>query len=251
MATAFVEEMKRFDPGIDSSSWGAAWEPRTKTISCILFTFGVVYLENIMLLGFVFTSLIMLAKLSQFSFRFILSKLVLLVPFLLLMSIPILLSNGFPIDGELLRFVLQISLKSGAALLVMMILVLSQPLHQLLNSLSALPIPGVIVSILSLTVTYTRMFYRSLTFFYKALVSRLFRPSAKPASLKVYSGVMAGVIMKAVDQSDKVYQAMAARGFSGKIPTSPPRPISKTDWIKSASILGFILIIILIEKWWF
>ncbi|WP_100406075.1 energy-coupling factor transporter transmembrane component T family protein [Bacillus solitudinis] len=251
MGAAFVEEIKRVNPRIKNTSWGALWEPRTKTITCILFTFGVVYLEQLYLLALLLVSLLIIARTMQFTFRFLISKLILLIPFLILMSIPILLSKGWPVHQDLLLFVLMIALKSTSSLLLMMIVVLSQPLQQFIKGLAALPIPSVIVSVLTLTLYYTMMFHRTLSQFYKALLSRAFRASSKPSSLKVYSSVMAGVILKSVEQSDKVYQAMAARGFSGKIPTSSPRPIMAMDWLKSISMLMFIGIFILVEKWWF
>ncbi|WP_026674102.1 energy-coupling factor transporter transmembrane component T family protein [Alkalihalobacterium bogoriense] len=249
MATTFIEEIKTIDPKLSSFSWGATWEPRTKCVTCFIVAFGIVFLKNVFVLTFLLCSMIVIVLSMQFSVRFLSSKLVLLLPFLLLLAVPILISKGFPIEKELYVFAVTLMLKSTSSLLVMMILILTQPVSKLVQALTALKVPSVIVAVLTITINYVQSIHHTVVLFYKSLKSRLFHASFTTSSMKIYSSVMAGILMKSVDQSDKLYRAMAARGFSGTIPTTSLKPIQKMDWIKSVGFLLFISLLMIIDRW--
>ncbi|WP_307341236.1 energy-coupling factor transporter transmembrane component T family protein [Caldalkalibacillus uzonensis] len=251
MASGFIEEIKQFEPQLDSSSWGAQWEVRTKVVTCIFSIFGVVYIQAPLILLLLFFGVMAALMSIGFRFKYVVSKLVMLIPFLLLMSVPILFSSGLHIDQAKFEFVLNLNLTALTAALFMMIMLLTQPLHQLLNGLSRLGIPKALTIIVMLAIQYTRLFGRTLMAYQKALISRLFRPSLKAQSFKVYSAVMAGLILRSIDQSEKVFKAMKARGFRGEIPTVTPKPIEKRDLFISGFFLAVIIIFIFIEKRWF
>lgn len=250
MDRTFIEEIKQFNVNIPNSSWGATWEVRSKLITCIFTTLMIICLHSPIILGIVFCSLLVVVLSMGFRMRFVLSKFLLLLPFLLLMSGPILLAGGFPIDMHRIEFVINLNLKALSANILMIITVLSQPITKLIEGLTHLKVPRVLVTVFVVALHYTRLLFINLLTYQKALIARLFKPTSRTGSLKVYSNVIAGFVLRSVEQSDRAYQAMVSRGFTGIIPTSSPEAITWTDYIKS--ILFFITIfgLFIIEKWW-
>lgn len=250
MGMTFVEEIKQFDSKIPMNSWGLKWEVRSKMITCLLSSFVIISLHTPITLGLIFIGLMMVILSMGFRLRFVLSKLILLLPFLLLMSGSILLAGGLSIDIERLEFVINLNLKALSTSILMIITLLSQPIPQLLNGLSHMKLPPVLVSIFMLSLHYTRLFYLNLLTYQKALLSRLFKPTTRTRSIKVFSSVIAGFVLRSVDQSDRTYQAMVSRGFTGVIPTARPNNITIVDYLKSGLFLVIIVGLLIVEKWW-
>ncbi|WP_216829689.1 energy-coupling factor transporter transmembrane component T family protein [Alkalihalobacterium elongatum] len=252
MGSSFIEEIKRFEPTVTKQSWGRKWEPRTKTVTCLISTFIVISLEEPLLLFFTFFMLLFAILTMGIGLKYVFSKLLILIPFLTLMSVPILFAQGFNIDSDRLLFVIQLNLKALSSVLLMIIMLLTQPMAQFLNGVANMRLPSAIVAILIMSLHYTRILYITLLSYQKALISRLFKPSSfHKQSLKVYSGVMAGLVLRSYIQSERASQAMVARGFDGTIPTSAPKPISKYDVFLSTIFTSFMILLIIIEKWWF
>lgn len=250
MDMTFVEEIKHFDSKISPSSWGLKWEVRSKMITCIISTFVIISVHTSMLLGLILISLLAVILSMGFRLRFVMSKLILLLPFLILMSAPILLAAGTSIDIERIEFVINLILKALSASILMMIILLSQPIPQLLNGLSYMNLPHALVSIIIVSLYYVRLLYLNLLMFQKALLSRLFEPTGSVRSLNVYSCVIAGFVLRSVDQSDRAYKAMASRGFTGVIPTARPKKITRIDLLKSGIFLAVFIGLLIVEKWW-
>lgn len=231
------------------NSWGSRWEVRTKIVTCFLSAFGIIALQEPVLLSLAFICLFVCTITMGFSGKFILSKLALLTPFLAIMTLPIILADGIftSIDGYL--FALTLSLKALNALLLMIIMVLSQQLQVFLTGLGHMHLPPFFVSILFLSMRYTFLLWEKLKNFHKFLLARLFKASCHKYTFKIYGDIIGSMLVKSIDRSEKVYQAMISRGFSGTLPVSNPAPITKFDFLKSLSFINFIILLHLIEKW--
>ncbi|UTW70187.1 hypothetical protein KHA80_06090 [Anaerobacillus sp. HL2] len=66
----------------------------------------------------------------------------------------------------------------------------------------------------------------------------------------MFSSVIAGFVLRSVDQSDRTYQAMVSRGFTGVIPQVRPNNITIVDYFKSGLFLVIIVCLLIVEKWW-
>lgn len=249
MDTTFIAENQSIE-NKNKESWGTRWEPRTKIVTSFIGAVIIISFKTPYFLTILFLTLLFILWSMGFTMKKVFSKLLFLFPFLFLMGLPILFSGGLTIELEKATFVANIMLKSFTAALLIMMMVLSQPLPQLLNGLSNMKLPASLISILILAINYTKMLYRTLMLFQKALLSRLFRPSTSVASIHIFSCVIAGFVLKSFDQSDKIYQAMVARGFSSKIPTAKPSPITKVDVFKSLFLLFLFTLILFMEMWW-
>ncbi|MCC5911159.1 MAG: hypothetical protein JJT76_12050 [Clostridiaceae bacterium] len=249
MTTKFLNEDNYIHATKEITSWGAHWEARTKVITCFVTAFGLIALNTSWLLFLSFNLLLLTVLTMGFSFKFIVSKLALLLPFLTLMSIPLVFGGGFPPTFERYQFALLLILKALSVSLIMMIMILSQPLQQLLSALSHMHLPPFVVSIFFLSYRYTFLLWENLKKIQRALLSRLFRSSLHKNSFKTYGEVVGGMLIKSIDRSEKVHRAMISRGFTGRIPASNPQPMTKLDLIKASSFIGMIIVLHIIEKW--
>ena len=250
MALNPIPTIKNVIPVTEKDSWIHRWEPRTKIISCILMIFGLVSLKTpeLLVLSYVFITILVLSM--GFSMKEILKRTGYFLPFLVLMSIPILIGGGLPPSEERVELVLLLAFKGLNALSIMFIMFFSQPVPELLNGLSYMYLPDFFISIIFLSWRYVFILGDRLSKYHKALVSRLFKPGLHKASFKAYGEIMGGTLIKSIDTSDKVYRAMAARGFNGTMPTSKPREIKISDIFKSIAMIVGVILLKIIERWW-
>lgn len=235
----------------EKDSWVHKWEPRTKFITSILITFALVSLQTPRLLIYSYCGMTMVLISMGFSLRDLTKRNMVVLPFLIFMAIPLLIGAGYPPSDERITLVLLLALKSLTALYIMFMVFSSQPTAELLNGLAYMKLPKIFITIVFLSWRYVFLLGDTLSTMYKALVSRLFKPSVRKDSLKIYGQVMGGMLIKSLDTSDKVYKAMASRGFNGTLPTSSPREIKAMDLLKSLFMVATVLLLIVIENGWY
>lgn len=239
---------------IDSSrknTWLHKWEPRTKVISCIIMILGLTSLKTPGLLMVSYLILMMLLLGMGMSPGTILKRTSYTLPFIIFMGLPILLGGGLPPSKDRVTLVLLLIFKALNALYIMFIMFFSQPATDLLNSLAYMKLPNIFISIIFLAWRYLFLLGEKFSKTYKALLSRLFQPRIKKASLKIYGQIMGGMVIKSLDSSDKVYRAMISRGFNGRIPISKPKKVQLSDLIKTMLMIGTVALLNILEKWWF
>lgn len=235
----------------ETQSWGRTWEPRTKTIAAVLVVFGVVMLKTPLLVLSAFLFIFLTALTMGLPLGFLISRLALVVPFLALMVIPLIFGAGIPPAPDRYDFASLIALKTLTAMLVMIIMLTTQPIQEYLDGLANLKIPPVLISILYLACRYAFLFVGEVKSTQRAMVSRLFNPGINKRALMAYGEMAGGVLVKSIDRSDNVYRAMSARCFNGKMPAGVPKNITSMDLIKTLAAVVGISIVMIIERWWF
>ncbi len=230
------------------SSWGRNWDPRAKTAAVVLFVFGVVSLNTPVLVLAAWVLTLVTARLMGLTYPFLMRRLLLLLPFLALMSVPLILGGGFPPTPDRYSFAALISLKALASMTAMIAMLVTQPLEEFLDGLYHLKVPHVIITILFLAYRYTFLFMHEIKSIQRALASRLFTGGVNPGALKVYGELSGGVFIKSIDRSEHVYRAMSSRCFQGKIPAGTPSPLTAMDILKTVITVTSIVSLILIEQ---
>lgn len=226
------------------------WEPRSKTIAAVVVIAGVIGLNSPLLVGVSFMLVLVTALAMGLSWRYVLARLLLLVPFLLFMSVPLVLGGGWPPAPAYYNFAILLVLKVLTSALVLTIMLTTQPLQEYLDGLANMKVPALIITVLFLTYRYVFLLGEELKNLQNALRSRLFQPGCHKKALRVYGELAGGLLIKAVDRSENVYQAMASRCFSGRLPVSKSRPVTKRDILKSLLAVAAIMLLIVIERWW-
>lgn len=234
-----------------NEGWIHRWEPRTKLVTGIIMTFLLVSLRTPRLLIYLYLGMTGLLTSMGFSVKILVKRTIYVFPFLIFMAIPLLVGGGIPPSDERVTLVLLLTFKSLTSLYIMFMIFSSQPIIELLNGLAYMKLPKLFISIVFLSWRYVFLLGEKLSNMYKALIARLFKPNVRKSSLKIYGQVMGGMLIKSIDTSDKVYRAMVSRGFDGTIPTSQPKEIKSMDIVKSVLMISSVLLLILIEKWWY
>ncbi len=231
------------------SSWGHRWETRCKLIATMLLIIGIVYLHSLPLLSLTF-GIIFIAALSMgLPFIVLFTRLVVILPFFLLMGIPILFGGGYPLSVEALQFLLTVTFKGFSSLLLMIIVIYTQSPQEIFNGMAYMKIPSALLSVFFLAYRYLFLFINDLQNTRKALISRSYRHQFSKENMKLYGQLAGGILIKSIDTSETVYKAMISRGFEGKIPTSLPKKVSSIDLLKTILVACFTISIILLEGW--
>ncbi len=251
MSIKSIHEVGGVPPQPTKSNWIHRWETRTKIITCCLMVFGLVSLKSPPLLMLAWTCLFIMVLSMGMTLKQVLLRISWILPFLLLMSASLLISGGFPPSQERIHLILLLIFKSLSALLLMLILFFSQPIPAFFTGLSHMKLPSALISILFLSWRYLFLFWEKLIQIHRALRARLFRGSLRVDYYRTYGEIIGGMIVKSIDGSDKIYRAMASRGFNGRVPTGNPQKITCGDLLISCGMLFSVILLHIIEKWRF
>jgi len=192
-----------------------------------------------------------LLALGQIPLQPFLKKILIAAPFALLVGIfnpfldrePAAMIGSFTVTGGWLSFVsilLRFVLTVGAALA----LIACTGIHRLGASLEQLGAP--------------RVFVVQLLFLYRYLFvisdegSKMFRSvelrseKGRPLSFRVYGSLLGTLLIRSMDRAERVYRAMAARGFNGEIRVLRP---SSFGWKDAAFIVGWLAFFSVARTW--
>ncbi len=227
---------------------GVPWEPRTKLVSGLIYIFGVITLQDPLLVASAFGFALLFAFWGGLTALQLSKKLMLLVPLLTLMTIPLLFGAGFPPVPDRVELTLLIVLKALTAMTFTLFVFTNQPIENMLEALEHLKVPGIIATVIYLAYRYGFLIFNEAQTMLRALKARLFKPQLSFRSLPVYGELAGGLFIKSINRSETVYRAMAARGFQGRMPISPPRSFIWTDLIRAAIPALFITALIFIGQ---
>lgn len=231
-----------------NKSTSQPWEPRTKLISGILFVFGVISLGNFWILLAALIFAMSFAVLNGLAPMQLLKKLSVLIPFLALMSIPLIFGAGIPPTFDRIELAAQITMKALAAMTFTLFVFTNQPIEEMLEAMEHLKVPAAVTTVIYLAYRYGFLFIQDMQTTMRALRSRLFNGCLSRHSLAIYGELSGGLLLKALNRSETVYRAMLSRGFCGSIPIGRPRQIGFVDIMKAGVPVIFLLILVIIEQ---
>lgn len=231
-------------------SWARQWEPRAKIAGTVLFILGIISLDTPFLLLIAFAGMVALALSAGLPPGFLASRLAIILPFLILMSVPLVLGAGWPPDVDRALFASLIALKALTSMTAMVILLNTQPLQEFLDGLAYMKIPPLLVTLLFLAYRYVFLFFEELKKTQRALRSRFFQAGLNRHALSVYGELSGGMFIKSLDRSENVYRAMASRCFNGRLPVLCSRFVTRVDIGKSALLVAAAALLIVLERWW-
>lgn len=179
---------------------------------------GVISMGNIFLLAAACGTAAFAVLVRRPTSRLVLGRLLVLLPFLGFMTLPLLLGGGYPPAPERLALSGQLLLRILAATLFTLYIFINEPVDRVLEALDRLRLPPVVFTVAYLAYRYADLFVRELSKVNQAIHSRLFRPGLGRGGLAVYGELAGGMMLRAFNRSERVSQAMSARGFQGRMP---------------------------------
>lgn len=158
------------------------------------------------------------------------------------------LSLGATREGCVRALVL--SLRVLTAALAVHLLVATTGLRRLLAAMSSLGLPPVLVQLLDFTVRYLFVVGDELRRMQVARAARGFRPGRHlfhRHTLRTLGQTVGLLFIRSWERGERVYQAMLARGYTGKIPRPAHPPLRRRDLAWGAFVLAVPLGLRLLE----
>lgn len=257
-----------FDRYHETESFLHRLDPRVKVVVTVAFILSNALLPDGAWIAFGFSWLFLLLAnlLSNLGIGFTFKRSLIALPFALI-AITILFSMpGKPLstfhflmwdftitDLGFLRFV-SILIRSWLSVQMAILLVASSSFPDIIHALEHLKIPAILTTIIAFLYRYLFVLADEV---FRLMRARESRAAAMPGkrsggSLTWRAGVagnMAGqLFLRSYERSDRVYNAMLARGYSGHLETINPHELRRRDYLTAALALTAILIFQLVGR---
>jgi cobalt/nickel transport system permease protein len=231
-------------------------DPRIKLLLLFCFLIFIAVTSNLKLMGFYWGIAAVLMVVSRVPFHFYFKKLILITPLVLVFSFFIYLSysqeHRIAVTMEALSgyYPLWDILALMAAKIYLSILVITllgsyTHFNDFLWSLRRFRLP-LIVTILSRVVyTYIFIFIDELHRIMRAYKSQT--PVRRVSRLKVYSHIVAGIMLRSMDRSNYIYRAMLSRRFDCEFPEGNS---NRLIWTDLAAVIVFLCIVVTMRILW-
>ena len=211
-----------------------------------------------------FSIIIAVVVLSELGVVFVLKRAILALPFVLA-ALPVI----FTLEGPALlslplgpwtltitqpgleRFI-SIALKSWISIQAAIVLTVSTPFPDILAAMRAVKIPRLLVAIFGLMWRYLFVLVDDAMRLMRARAARSghsaqpgLRPGGSiPWRARVAGGMAGSLFLRAIERSDRIYNAMLSRGYDGEVRAMSMPRISPASWLVlafSLTILVFLL----------
>jgi cobalt/nickel transport system permease protein len=240
-------------------------DPRSKVILTITFILVAVLLPDGSWGHLASAWLIIMtsAALAQISFRYLLTRSLIALPFALAAVTVLFTMPGHPVttislgkwaltvsDAGLIRF-LTIIFRSWLAVQATLLLTATTQFPDLVHALRHLRVPALLTSILSFMYRYLFVLADEATRLLRARDSRSANLDGKTKGgslrwrARIAGGMIGQLFLRSYDRSDRVYNAMVARGYNGKLLTMNPHHMHRTDWLTLFVGVTLLLIILI------
>lgn len=236
-------------------------DPRIKVVLTLLFIVSNVLLpDGAWLAFFVAWGLVWLAgHLAHFPAGYLFKRSFIVLPFVLAAVTVVFTRPGNPLftlsigstnlvatDAGLIRFS-SIVVRSWLSLQMAILLTATTQFPDLMHALHHLRVPAILVAIISFMYRYLFVLADEAIRLLRARDARSARPGQGGGGGTIWwrakvTGNMAGqLFVRSLERSDRVYNAMLARGYRGQLLTMNPHILQRNDWV----IAGLCLLLLL------
>lgn len=156
-------------------------------------------------------------------------------------------------EPGLLRFA-TIFVRSWLSVQMAIWLTLTTPFPDILHALGHLKVPAILVAILAFMYRYLFVLADETQRLLRARAARSAALPGRPAGGSLrwrarVAGSMVGQLMgRSFDRSERIYQAMLARGYRGELLTMTPHLMRRRDWLTLAGALLALLLVHLLGR---
>jgi len=154
---------------------------------------------------------------------------------------------GWPVSWAGLEKAASIGLKANAVVLMLLSLVGSMDPTTLGHALARLRVPEALVHLLLFTVRYIAVIddeYRRLR---RAMKTRGFRPRSNLHTLRSLGYLIGMLLVRALERSERILQAMKCRGFTGRLPLMDTLRFSAHDAVFGLALASVLVGLIVLD----
>src|SRR5688500_8824736 len=257
-----------FDRYHESESFLHRLDPRVKVVVTVLYILSNAILPDGAWVAFGLSWLFLLLAnvLSNLGISYTFKRSLVALPFALIALTVLFSMPGKPLstfhflfwdltitDTGLLRFV-SILIRSWLSVQMAILLVATVRFPDLIHSLEHLRVPSILATIIAFLYRYLFVLSDEVYRLMRARESRSAavpgkKPGGSVAWLAGVAGHMAGqLFLRSYERSDRVYNAMLARGYAGHMETIHPHELRRRDYITVALALLAILFFQLVGR---
>jgi cobalt/nickel transport system permease protein len=245
-------------------------DPRVKLVLAVAFIVTAAVLPPGAWPAYVllFATVLSVILLSELGVGFVYKRALLAAPFVLA-ALPLLFTiPGTPIASEqigswtltltqegLVRFV-SVGLKSWLSVQMAIVLASTTAFPDLLGAMRSLRLPRLLVAVIGLMWRYLFVLVDEVMRLMRAREARSGHPF-EPAPgtrvggslawrAKVTGGMAGNLMLRSFDRSERIYAAMASRGYDGEVRGLPRPPVPPLAWAVLAGGLLFLMLILLL-----
>jgi cobalt/nickel transport system permease protein len=243
-------------------------DPRVKVTVTVLFIISNVLLPDGAWLAFLLSwGLLLLATgMAGLPFDYTLKRSIVALPFVLpaitviftlpghsLITLPLFSWQLIATDAGLIRF-LSIVIRSWLSVQMAILLTATTQFPDLMHALRHLGVPQILIAVISFMYRYLFVLTDEVLRLLRARDSRSARLPGYRSGGSIrwrarVAGHMAGqLFVRSFERSDRVYNAMVARGFSGHFLTLNPHIMRATDWAIGSVAVILLLVVQLIGR---
>jgi len=251
-----------FDRYHDKESFVHRLDPRVKTIVTIVFIVSNALLPDGAWLAFVLAWVFLLGinLLSNLGFMYTFKRSFVALPFALVAVTVLFSIPGNPVssfhflmwdftitDAGLLRFV-SILIRSWLSVQMAIMLVAVTRFPDLIHALEHLNVPAILTTIIAFLYRYLFVLVDEVYRLLRARESRSAAVSGQRSGGSVVwrakvAGNMAGqLFLRSYERSDRIYNAMLSRGYTGHLYTLNPHEMKSRDYLVTALVVVLIFV---------
>jgi len=228
-----------------------ALDPRVRLLACLALSLTAALAQGVRTPIVILSVGLLLTVCTRASFGLVFSRLCtvnLFVGFLWLLlpftapGLPVWHAMGLTLSREGVQLALQITVKTNAIFFCMLSLMATIPAPALGRAMAALHVPAKFSFLFLFTYRYLHVIAEEYVRLATAARLRGFVPATDRRTYRTYAALVAMVLVKSYDRSQRVYQAMLLRGFTGIFPSLDRFQARRKDWI-------FLIVIVTIVVW--
>lgn len=149
--------------------------------------------------------------------------------------------------GQGLLYALQISLKSNAIVMAMVVLTTSTSILTLGQAMHALKVPQKIIHLFFFTYRYVFVIHREYLRLVDAIKVRGFKPGTNTHTYKTFAYLVGMLLVRSAERAERVHNAMLCRGFRGQFYSLSQFSFKHVDFVWFGVMLGFVLVLGVLE----
>ncbi|GAB4183693.1 MAG: hypothetical protein Kow00100_24480 [Geothermobacteraceae bacterium] len=144
-----------------------------------------------------------------------------------------------------------ICLKAGAVALLMEPLLATAPLPVTLQGLHRLGLPAALGQMLLLAHRYSHVFRHEAWRMATGMRLRGFQPGSNRQALAAYGNYLGMLFVRSFERTERVYDAMQARGYRGRFPEPEPQQVQLRDLVLTGLFLLIGIALLVADRWCF
>lgn len=232
-----------------------SWDPRVKIISFSFLILAIALLPNLLSASFALIGAIILVLLSRIPFPFVLKQLrwamLFILFFLVVMPLTVAgdrttILNLVTVSREGLRLSSLIALRAISICMIIFPMVGTMEFHKTLKALEKLRVPNKLVQMIMFSYRYIFVLLGELARMSRAAKARLFKKRTDLRTLKTTANLAGMLFVRGFERAERVYNAMASRGYKGELRIQYEFKLSELDLLKASLIITVAVVLTLV-----